>query len=227
MFKLDEIWYTKIFAISSCNIRIGYNFRAPTELRMKMVSTHFQEENNNIAFEYEEKYEGLFFYPNSNFPPFSLFSSLSQCTQLIPPPPPHFPCIAVYCMVCNLYVYIWLSKAVTPGVTPINPLLAGSLWPYMCDEYPNYHLSQAKQMLMAFFSLVVVYSCVLFNMNYSLSSLVRWWWQHVITKSHNYAITGAVPCFVPFLFLSRDFSNDKNRMIYCLLILGLYQSLCI
>lgn len=172
----------------------------------------------------KKKYEGLFFYPNSNFPP-SLYSALYPSAHSLSPPP-QFPCIAVYCMVCNLYVYIWLSKAVTPGVTPINPLLAGSLWPYMCDEYPNYHLSQAKQMLMAFFYLVVVYSCVLFDMNYSLSSLVRWWWQHVITKSHNY-VTGAVPCFVPFLFLSRDFSNDKNRMIYCLLILGLYQSLCI
>jgi hypothetical protein len=147
----------------------------------------------------KKKYEGLFFYPNSNFPP-SLYSALYPSAHSLSPPP-QFPCIAVYCMVCNLYAYIWLSKAVTSGVTPINPLLAGSLWPYMCDEYPNYHLSQAKQMLMAFFYLVVVYSCVLFDMNYSLSSLVRWWWQHVITKSHNCAITGALPCFIFFIFI--------------------------
>jgi hypothetical protein len=52
---------------------------------MKMVSTHFQEENNNIAFEYEEKYEGLFFYPNSNFPPFSLFPALYPSAHSLSP----------------------------------------------------------------------------------------------------------------------------------------------
>ena len=56
------------------------------------------------------------------FPP-SLYSALYPSAHSLSPPP-YFPCTAVYCMVCNLYVYIWLSKAVTPGVTPMNPLLS-------------------------------------------------------------------------------------------------------